>query len=160
MDEKFMRIAIKEAQIAELKDEVPIGAVIVLDGKVIAKAHNKREKTQIATAHAEISCRFSEDQRVNVLYIVDESGVTIECGKDERAYLLPAFCFDGEAHTEITVTESTLTVAYAGWLCRYTVSGRIEDTDKLACNRNGHYRVFLATAKEHLKIRVEILKSP
>ncbi len=54
MDLKFMNLAIKEAIKAEKEDEVPIGAVIVLDGKVIAKAHNKMEKTQIATSHAEI----------------------------------------------------------------------------------------------------------
>lgn len=51
---KFMKIAIAEAEKAVLEDEVPIGAVIVLDGKVIAKAHNKMEKLQQATAHAEV----------------------------------------------------------------------------------------------------------
>ena len=54
MDEKFMQVAIIEAKKAYKKDEVPIGACIVKDGKVIAKAHNKTEKTQIATHHAEI----------------------------------------------------------------------------------------------------------
>lgn len=54
MIEKFMTLAIKEALKAKEKDEVPIGAVIVLDGKVIAKGHNQTEKTQIATKHAEI----------------------------------------------------------------------------------------------------------
>lgn len=54
MQEKFMRQAIKQAQIALKEDEVPIGAVIVLDGLVIARAHNKMEKKQLATAHAEI----------------------------------------------------------------------------------------------------------
>ena len=54
MNVKFMKSAIKEAQKAVLKDEVPIGAVIVLDGKIIARAHNLMEKTQLATAHAEI----------------------------------------------------------------------------------------------------------
>ncbi len=52
--EKFMKLAIKEALKAQAKDEVPIGAVLVLDGKVIARAHNLMEKTQLATAHAEI----------------------------------------------------------------------------------------------------------
>lgn len=52
--EKFMKAAIKEAEKALKKDEVPIGAVIVLDGKIIARAHNLMEKTQLATAHAEI----------------------------------------------------------------------------------------------------------
>ena len=55
MEEKFMDLAIKEAKKAELKDEVPIGAVVVKDGKVIARAHNLMEKTQLATAHAEIN---------------------------------------------------------------------------------------------------------
>ncbi len=49
-----MKLAIKEALKAEQKDEVPIGAVLVLEGKVIARAHNLMEKTQLATAHAEI----------------------------------------------------------------------------------------------------------
>ncbi len=54
MTNKFMAQAIKEAIKAEGKDEVPIGAVIVKDGKIIARAHNLMEKTQLATAHAEI----------------------------------------------------------------------------------------------------------
>ena len=58
MDEKqqkkFMHLAIKQALKAQQLDEVPIGAVIVVDGKVIARAHNLMEKTQLATAHAEI----------------------------------------------------------------------------------------------------------
>ena len=54
MQEKFMKSAIKQALLAKDKDEVPIGAVIVLDGKIIARAHNLMEKTQLATAHAEM----------------------------------------------------------------------------------------------------------
>ena len=54
MVKKFMNCAIKEAQKALEKDEVPIGAVIVLDGKIIARAHNLMEKKQLATAHAEV----------------------------------------------------------------------------------------------------------
>ena len=49
-----MKIALSEAKKAYNKDEVPIGAVIVKDGKVIAKAHNEIEKTQLSTRHAEI----------------------------------------------------------------------------------------------------------
>ncbi len=54
MEIKFMKLAVKQALKAEKLDEVPIGAVIVKDGKVIARAHNLMEKTQLATAHAEI----------------------------------------------------------------------------------------------------------
>lgn len=49
-----MKSALKCAQQAFDQGEVPIGAVVVLDGKVIARGHNRRTKNQIATAHAEI----------------------------------------------------------------------------------------------------------
>lgn len=52
--EKFMKIALKEAKKAAKKKEVPIGAVIVKNDKVIAKAHNLREKSNLATGHAEL----------------------------------------------------------------------------------------------------------
>lgn len=52
--EFYMKSAIKEAKKASLFDEVPIGAVIVQDGKIIARGHNLRESTFDATAHAEI----------------------------------------------------------------------------------------------------------
>ena len=51
---KFMRQAIKQAQKAEAIDEVPIGAIIVLDGKVIARAYNRKETDNLSTSHAEI----------------------------------------------------------------------------------------------------------
>lgn len=54
MKEKFMKAALKRAKKALLAGEVPIGAVVVLDGKVISGGYNKRTKKQIATAHAEI----------------------------------------------------------------------------------------------------------
>ena len=50
----FMRLALKEAQIAADSGEIPCGAVIVLDNIVIGKAHNQTEKINDATAHAEI----------------------------------------------------------------------------------------------------------
>ena len=50
----FMLIAIKEANKAKDKGEVPVGAVIVKDNKVIATGRNKREKKHSAIAHAEI----------------------------------------------------------------------------------------------------------
>lgn len=50
----YMNEAIKEAAKAEQKNEVPIGAIIVLDGQIIARAHNLRENNQNAIAHAEL----------------------------------------------------------------------------------------------------------
>ena len=55
MDRGFMRMAIEEAKKAEAIGEVPIGAVIVKDGEVIARAHNLRETSQNAVTHAELS---------------------------------------------------------------------------------------------------------
>ncbi|XJZ27348.1 tRNA adenosine(34) deaminase TadA [Bacillota bacterium Lsc_1132] len=53
-DEFFMHEAIKEAKNAEEQNEVPIGAVIVLDGKIISRGFNLRESHQNAVAHAEL----------------------------------------------------------------------------------------------------------
>lgn len=53
-ENKFMKSAIKCAEAALKEGEVPIGAVVVCEGKVIARGHNRRTKRQIATAHAEI----------------------------------------------------------------------------------------------------------
>lgn len=65
-----MSIAIEEAKKALKKDEVPIGAVIVINDKIIAKAHNKRERTQSALAHAEVlaikkACRKLKSWRLD-----------------------------------------------------------------------------------------------
>lgn len=54
-DQYFMQLAIEEAKKAEALGEVPIGAVIVYRGEVIARAHNLRETTQNAVTHAELS---------------------------------------------------------------------------------------------------------
>jgi len=53
-DERFMRIAIDAAQIAEENGDVPIGAVIVYKNQIIGKAYNQREQLKDPTAHAEI----------------------------------------------------------------------------------------------------------
>lgn len=51
-----MEIAYREAQKAYKKREVPVGAIIVKDGKIIAKAHNLKERKNNPLAHAEILC--------------------------------------------------------------------------------------------------------
>lgn len=56
MNNKFMEEALKEAKKAYLKDEVPVGCVLVKDNKIISRAHNLREKKSNAIAHAEILC--------------------------------------------------------------------------------------------------------
>lgn len=56
MDENFMREALKEARKAFDKDEVPVGAVLVHQNRIIARGHNQVELLQDATAHAEMIC--------------------------------------------------------------------------------------------------------
>ena len=53
-DEKYMREALREAAAARDSDEVPVGAVIVCNGRVIAKGHNMTEMLHDPTAHAEM----------------------------------------------------------------------------------------------------------
>ena len=53
-DEEYMQLAIKEAQRAFEEDEVPVGAIVVMNGRVIAKGYNQVEKLTDSTAHAEI----------------------------------------------------------------------------------------------------------
>ena len=53
-DEYFMRQALSQAQKAFEEDEVPIGAVVVINDKIIARGYNQVEKLQEPTAHAEI----------------------------------------------------------------------------------------------------------
>jgi len=53
-DEEYMKIAILEANKSLASNDVPVGAVIVVDDKIIAKSYNQKEKNQKATYHAEI----------------------------------------------------------------------------------------------------------
>jgi len=78
-DDYFMRLALREAERALKHADVPIGAVIVRDGEVLAAAHNERELLQDPTAHAEMialreAARASGSWRVldSVLYVTLE----------------------------------------------------------------------------------------
>ena len=55
-DEKFMRIALEEATVAAAEGEVPVGAVMVRDGVVVAGEHNRVEAEKVGSAHAELLC--------------------------------------------------------------------------------------------------------
>jgi tRNA(adenine34) deaminase len=69
-DEKFMKLAIEQAGIAEENGDVPIGAVIVYQNQIIGKAYNQREQLKDPTAHAEIialtqAAEFLQTWRLN-----------------------------------------------------------------------------------------------
>ncbi|MGM9857861.1 MAG: tRNA adenosine(34) deaminase TadA [Bacilli bacterium] len=70
-DELFMKEALKEAQIALKKDEVPIGAVIVHNDKIIARGHNMRETKHDALGHAEIVAIRKANKKMKEWRLVD-----------------------------------------------------------------------------------------
>lgn len=70
-DEKYMRMALAEANTALHKDEVPIGAVIVCKDRVIAKAHNLTEMLTDVTAHAEMQAITSASNNLGGKYLTD-----------------------------------------------------------------------------------------
>lgn len=79
MEEKYMLEAIKEAEKAYKKLEVPVGAVIVKDGKIIAKAHNLKERKNDTTKHAEILAIQKASKKLKSWRLIDcEMYITLE----------------------------------------------------------------------------------
>lgn len=68
-DEKFMRLALEQAIDAKIFDEVPVGAVIVRDGKVIACANNRKERENCAVYHAEIVAIIEACKKLDNWYL-------------------------------------------------------------------------------------------
>ena len=79
MEEKWMKEALKEAEKAYGKLEIPVGAVIVKEGKIIARAHNLKETKQTATAHAEMLAIQKANKKLNNWRLLDcDIYVTLE----------------------------------------------------------------------------------
>ena len=76
---KFMKEALKEAQKAYDKKEIPVGAVIVKDNKIIARAHNVKEEKNDTTKHAEIIAIQKASKKLNAWRLTGcEMYVTLE----------------------------------------------------------------------------------
>lgn len=79
MKKKFMKEAIKQAKKALDLQEIPVGAVIVKDGKIIARGYNKKEIKQEATRHAEIIAIEKASKKLKNWRLIDcEMYVTLE----------------------------------------------------------------------------------
>lgn len=79
MEERFMKEALKEAKKAYDKLEVPVGVVIVKDGKIIARAHNVKEAKKDTTKHAEIIAIQKASKKLDNWRLTDcEMYVTLE----------------------------------------------------------------------------------
>lgn len=110
------------------------------------------------SAEAGVLCRFDNEQ-VLTRYKVSKDGVSIDVsGSGKIAYMLPAFYFDGEAHTDISLNGNVLCVSYKGWVCRYTASAPIKDTGRIGANRNGHYKQFITEGEDSISIKVDIFE--
>lgn len=70
-DEYFMNEAFKQAEIAFEEGEVPVGAVVVCNNKIVAKAHNQTERLNDSTAHAEILALTSAFNYLGAKYLPD-----------------------------------------------------------------------------------------
>lgn len=70
-DEYFMKKALQEAEVAFEKGEIPVGAVIVIDNKVIARTHNLTELLHDVTAHAEMQAITSAANFIGGKYLKD-----------------------------------------------------------------------------------------
>ncbi|SHL19582.1 nucleoside deaminase [Hymenobacter psychrotolerans] len=70
-DEQYMREALKQARYAFAEEEIPIGAVVVLDRQIIARAYNQTEKLRDVTAHAEMLALTAAANHVGNKYLSD-----------------------------------------------------------------------------------------
>lgn len=149
----------------DLEGRVPLSiAPAVRDGGEWIFGADERVVHEIAelsedgeAAYAAHICRFPSGACVTVRYTVTASGITAEVtGNGEVALTLPAFTFDGESHSTVACEGDALTVSYGGWQCHYRTDGRIGDSGKVAANRNGYYRAFLASSSDRLSVTVMI----
>ena len=78
-DERFMRLALQQANYAAERGEVPIGAVVVVNGKVLARSHNMTETLTDPTAHAEMQAITMATDAFGGKYLTDATiYVTVE----------------------------------------------------------------------------------
>lgn len=68
-DEKYMALALEEARAALAQDEIPIGAVVVADGRVIGRGHNLTETLHDVTAHAEMQAITAAEEWLGGKYL-------------------------------------------------------------------------------------------
>lgn len=71
MDHEFMKEALKEARMAMAENEIPIGAVVVCRGRIIARGHNMTERLHDPTAHAEMIALTAATEALGGKYLSD-----------------------------------------------------------------------------------------
>lgn len=133
MNKKFMKIALEEAKIAAGEGEVPVGAVVVKNGKIISKAHNTREKEQNALAHAEINAIKEACEKLSSWRLDDcEIYVTMEpCPMCAGAIInarIPTVIF-GSYDLKMGSFDSVINLANAGFDFKPEIYGGIMENE-------------------------------
>ncbi len=106
---------------------------------------------------AVINCNFENGSSTREEFSVSAEGVSVLArGEGEVGFAIPAFFFDGEKNTEISANKNLLSVKYEGYECRYTTDGEIINLNKIAENRNGQYKAFVAVANKEVRVKIEI----
>ena len=149
-DEQYMQMAIEQARIAEENGDVPIGAVIVHEGRIIGKAYNQREQLADPTAHAEIialtqAAAFLESWRLHgcTIYVTLEpcpmcAGALVLARMDRLVYgcddpktgavkSLYNIVTDERLNHRLAVTSGVLTEECSGLLQQFFRRRRIEN---------------------------------
>lgn len=135
MIEKYMQVAIKEAKKAYKNGDVPVGAVIVKNNKIIAKAYNKKQKHRLATHHAEIIAIEKACKKNKTWYLDDcEMYVTME----------PCLMCAG------AILQSRLKKIYYG--VKNEKFGCIESIEHIFDNKKQNHRVIVAGGYCQVKI--------
>ncbi len=135
-----------------------------LDGKWRFATKGQQEiKGHCATdssAFAHIVTEHEEGRRIDGEYTVSEGGVDVKLsGEGDIGFMLPALETDGEKSAAVTLKESSLEIAFDGWICRYTTDGRIEDLKIKGGNRNGIYNGYVSSGRDELSVHIEIFKN-
>jgi len=93
-DEKFMKLALQEAQKSQEMNEVPVGAIIIMNGEVISKSHNKSISQNDPTSHAEINALRNAASKVRNYRL---TGATLYVTLEPCA-----MCYGAIVHARIT----------------------------------------------------------
>ena len=132
-EEKNMNIALKEALKSYEKYEVPVGVIIVKDDKIIARAHNTREKTKLATDHAELNAINKACKKLGTWRLDDtEMYVTLEpCLMCAGAILQSRIktVYYGASDLKAGAVESVLKVAEADFCHKVNYIGGIKNEE-------------------------------
>lgn len=108
------------------------------------------------TATAAFECDL-DGEKLDMTVILTDSGVDVTVsGEGEVALILPTLDFDGETKITPTISDHKIEISYRDRVATYTANGEISDTDRIGCNRNGHYKIFYTHAKNHLTTHISI----